>query len=79
MQPHNFTAGLNLASNPAIKEDWYTNPKTDEVIDFIYFARTEGRFAKQFDKEGNPSEAILASNEDRLKNWRLLQELAGVI
>lgn len=74
-----FSERLSLASNPAIKEDWYTNPKTDEVIDFTYFARTEGRFAKQFDKEGNPSEAILASNEDRLRNWRLLQELAGVI
>ena len=79
MQPHNFTAGLSPASNPEIKEDWYTTPETDEVIDFTYFARTEGRFAKQFDKDGNPSEAILASNEDRLKNWRLLQELAGVI
>ena len=79
MQPHNFTAGLNIASNHAIKEDWYTNPKIDEVIDSTYFANTEGRLAKQFDKEGNPSEAILASNEDRLNNWRLLQELAGVI
>ena len=79
MQPHNFMAVLSPSSSPAIKEDWYTNPKTDEVIDFTYFARTEGRFAKQFDKDGNPSEAILASNEDRLKNWRLLQELAGVI
>jgi len=70
---------LSLASNPAIKEDWYKNPKTDEVIDFIHFARTEGRFSKQFDKDGNPSEVIKASNEDRLLNWRLLQELAGVI
>ena len=54
MQPHNFTAGLNIASNPAIKEDWYTNPKTDEVIDFTYFARTEGRFAKQVRQRGKP-------------------------
>jgi len=29
--------------------------------------------------DGNPSEALKASNEDRLLNWRLLQELAGVI
>ena len=70
---------LSLASNPAIKDDWYKNPKTDEVIDFVHFARTEGRFAKQFDKDGNPSEVMMASNKDRLQNWRLLQELAGVI
>ena len=70
---------LSLASNPAIKEDWYKNPKTDELIDFVYFARTEGRFAKQFDKDGNPSDVMMASNDDRLLNWRLLQELAGVI
>ena len=70
---------LSLASNPAIKEDWYKNPKTDELIDFVYFARTEGRFAKQFDKDGKPSDVMLASNDDRLLNWRLLQELAGVI
>ena len=70
---------LSLASNPAIKDDWYKNPKTGELIDFVYFARTEGRFSKQFDKDGKPSEALLAANEDRLQNWRLLQELAGII
>ena len=52
---------------------------TLDLIDFIHFARTEGRFAKQFDKDGNPSDVMIASNEDRLLNWRLLQELAGAI
>lgn len=70
---------LDLKGNPAVKEDWYTNPKTDEKIDFVYFAHTEGRFAKHFDKKGNPSEALLAAQEDRLKNWHTLQELAGII
>ena len=69
---------FNLAGNPNMKEDWAKDPKTGAEISFVDFARTEGRFTKQFDKDGNPSAAILASKEDRLKNWRLLQELAGV-
>ncbi|CUU09126.1 Pyruvate:ferredoxin oxidoreductase, beta subunit [Candidatus Kryptobacter tengchongensis] len=69
---------LSLQGNPALKDDWYVHPKTGEVIDFIYFARTEGRFAKHFDKDGNPDEMLLQAQEDRLKNWRLLQELAGL-
>lgn len=70
---------LSLQGNPALKEDWYKNPKTGEPYDFIYFARMEGRFAKHFDKEGNPDEVLLAAQEDRLQNWRTLQELAGLI
>jgi len=69
---------LSLVGNPNVKEDWYKNPKTGEQIDFIAFARTEGRFAKHFDKDGNPSATLLATNQERLENWHLLQELAGV-
>jgi pyruvate ferredoxin oxidoreductase beta subunit len=69
---------LSLQGNPAMKDDWYTNPKTTEVIDFITFARSEGRFAKQFDKDGNPSVTLQAAQQDRLENWHLLQELAGL-
>jgi len=69
---------LSLKGNPAVKEDWYRDPKTGEVYNFITFARTEGRFAKHFDKEGNPSPTLLAANEERLRNWRMLQELAGL-
>ena len=29
--------------------------------------------------DGIPSDVMIASNEDRLLNWRLLQELAGAI
>ena len=68
---------LNLQGNPARKNDWFVTPK-GEKIDFVSFARTEGRFAKNFDKEGNPSPELLKAQEDRLKNWRLLQELAGL-
>ncbi len=69
---------LSLMSNPALKEDWYKHPKTGEPIDFTFFARTEGRFAKHFDEQGNPSEALKAAQADRLANWHLLQELAGL-
>jgi hypothetical protein len=69
---------LSLVGNPNVKDDWYTNPKTGEVVDFISFARTEGRFAKHFDKEGNPSATLLSTNQERLENWHLLQELAGI-
>jgi pyruvate ferredoxin oxidoreductase beta subunit len=38
-----------------------------------------GRFAKHFDKDGNPSETLLKTKPERLENWRTLQELAGII
>jgi hypothetical protein len=69
---------LSLQGNPAVKDDWYKNPKTSEEVTFIDFARSEGRFAKHFDKDGNPSETLLRAKQDRLENWRLLQELAGL-
>lgn len=68
---------LSLQGNPAAKEDWYVVPKTGEKIDFITFARSEGRFAKQFNKAGEPSETLMRSQEDRLANWHMLQEMAG--
>ena len=70
---------LSLQGNPAPKEDWYKDPKTGEPFDFTMFARSEGRFSKQFDAEGLPSETVLAANQDRLENWHVLQELAGLI
>jgi len=69
---------LSLQGNPAVKEDWFKNPKTGEQVDFIDFCRSEGRFVKHFDRDGNPSPTLLAAREDRLENWRLLQELAGL-
>ncbi len=70
---------LTLQGNPAVNDDWWLNPKTGETVDFIDFCRSEGRFGKHFDKEGNPSETLLRAKADRLENWRLLQELAGVL
>ena len=73
-----FKERLSLAGNPNVKDDWYVNPKTGEAVDFITFARSEGRFSKHFDKDGNPSPTLLVSNQERLENWHLLQELAGI-
>jgi pyruvate ferredoxin oxidoreductase beta subunit len=69
---------LSLQGNPAMKEDWFKNPKTGETVDFIDFCRSEGRFSKHFDKEGHPSELLLTARTDRLENWHVLQELAGL-
>ncbi len=69
---------LSLQGNPAVKDDWYVNPKTGEPVTFIDFARSEGRFSKHFDKDGNPSQTLLHAMQDRLENWHLLQELAGL-
>ena len=69
---------LSLQGNPAMKEDWWKNPKSGETVDFIDFARSEGRFSKHFDRDGQPSETLLRSKQDRLENWHLLQELAGL-
>ena len=33
----------------------------------------------QLTKDGNPSETLLGAKQERLDNWRTLQELAGII
>jgi pyruvate/2-oxoacid:ferredoxin oxidoreductase beta subunit/Fe-S-cluster-containing hydrogenase component 2 len=70
---------LSLQGNPATKEDWFKDPKTGELFNFVMFARSEGRFSKHFDKDGNASEVIQRANQERLDNWHTLQELAGII
>jgi pyruvate-ferredoxin/flavodoxin oxidoreductase len=70
--------GLSLAGNPAMKEDWYVDPRTNQAVDFVSFARTEGRFARHFAADGTADQALLNAQEDRLLNWRRLQELAGL-
>jgi hypothetical protein len=51
-------------------------PKTGEPLTFIDFARSEGRFAKHFDRNGNLSPELQAGCQERLDNWHTLQELA---
>jgi pyruvate-ferredoxin/flavodoxin oxidoreductase len=69
---------ISLQGNPAMKEDWFIEPKSSKPVDFIAFARTEGRFARHFDAEGNPDEFLQQAQLGRLANWRRLQELAGL-
>jgi pyruvate/2-oxoacid:ferredoxin oxidoreductase beta subunit/Pyruvate/2-oxoacid:ferredoxin oxidoreductase delta subunit len=72
-----FAERLSLQGNPALRDDWTTLP-TGEPVDFLAFARSEGRFAPHFAPNGTPSTEIEATQADRLANWRTLQELAGL-
>jgi pyruvate ferredoxin oxidoreductase beta subunit len=69
---------LSLQGNPALREDWARSPD-GTPIDFLSFARTEGRFAGHFDRDGAQTPEILATQADRLANWHSLQELAGLV
>ena len=51
---------------------------TGEPVDFLSFARSEGRFAAHFAGDTEPTPEIQATQADRLANWRTLQELAGL-
>jgi len=68
---------LSLQGNPAMRDDWSRTP-AGETVDFLAFARTEGRFAPHFAADGQPTAEILETQRDRLEAWRTLQELAGV-
>ena len=67
----------SLQGNPALREDWATQPD-GSTVDFLAFARTEGRFTGHFGADGTASPEILATQADRLANWHVLQELAGL-
>lgn len=68
---------LDLKGNPSLSEDWHKDPKSGEAQDFVWFAKQEQRFAQHF-KGVEISESLKRSQEDRLKNWNLLRELAGM-
>jgi len=68
---------LSLQGNPAMREDWSRTP-AGELVDFLAFARTEGRFAPHFGRGGVPTSEILETQRDRLDAWRTLQELAAI-
>ena len=69
---------LSLAGNPDVTKDWSSDRKTGQNRDFVTFARSEGRFARQFDAEGQPSALLRSASSERLQYWHLLQDLAGV-
>ena len=68
---------LSLQGNPSVKEDWSKLPD-GTIYDFVSFARTEGRFAPHFAADGTASVEIQATRDERLANWQLLQEMAGI-
>jgi pyruvate/2-oxoacid:ferredoxin oxidoreductase beta subunit len=68
---------LSLQGNPALRDDWAKTPDGTPV-DFLAFARTEGRFAGHFAGGGTGTPEIHATQADRLANWQGLQELAGL-
>jgi pyruvate ferredoxin oxidoreductase beta subunit len=72
-----FAERLSLQGNPEPKADWSALPN-GEIVDFLTFARTEGRFAPHFGPDGAPSEEIRATRDDRRMNWNVLQQLAGI-
>jgi pyruvate/2-oxoacid:ferredoxin oxidoreductase beta subunit len=68
---------LSLQGNPALRDDWAKAPD-GTAVDFLSFARTEGRFAGHFGPDGSRTLEIDATQDDRLANWHGLQELAGL-
>jgi pyruvate ferredoxin oxidoreductase beta subunit len=68
---------LSLQGNPALRDDWSANPD-GAAVDFLAFARSEGRFAGHFAASPDGTPEIAATQADRLANWRGLQELAGL-
>ena len=72
---------LSLMGNPSVDRDWAVKKQKDgntATTTFIDWCRTEGRFRKHFGKDGSPSELLLQSEQERLENWWLLQDLAGI-
>ncbi|HET7519917.1 MAG TPA: thiamine pyrophosphate-dependent enzyme [Candidatus Limnocylindria bacterium] len=69
---------LSLQGNPAPRADWATLPD-GTAVDFLAFARSEGRFAAHFGADGSASPEILATRDERRANWRRLQEMAGTL
>jgi pyruvate-ferredoxin/flavodoxin oxidoreductase len=63
---------ISLEGNPALDQDWAGS------FDFVAFARTESRFARHFDEDGQPNPYLEFMRQDRLRNWRRLRELAGL-
>jgi pyruvate ferredoxin oxidoreductase beta subunit len=72
-----YAERISLQGNPSLKEDWAAAPD-GTPIDFLDFARSEGRFAGHFGAGGSVTPEILATREDRLANWRGLREMAGL-
>jgi len=69
---------LSLQGNPSGDSDWHTD-RSGQAVDFVAFARSERRFARQFAADGAPTVALLEAQAERLRNWRRLRELSGAL
>ena len=71
---------LSLQGNPALRDDWAKAPDGNP-IDFLAFARSEGRFAGHFGADPAGTPEILATRDDRLgtgagsRSWPASAEL----
>jgi pyruvate-ferredoxin/flavodoxin oxidoreductase len=69
---------LDLRGNPALRDDWYRDPKTFDPIGFLLYARSEGRYRSHFDAAGEPDEYLREIERRALENWRALREIGGL-
>ena len=73
---------FNMTGNPSPDRDWaWVKGADGNMVEYTFhdWAKTEGRFKKHFDANGNPvTPEIENAKIDRKLNWRLLQELAGI-
>ncbi|HJL55345.1 MAG: thiamine pyrophosphate-dependent enzyme [Candidatus Thalassarchaeaceae archaeon] len=76
-----FQDRWDLRGNPSPNKDWHSLRHDDgsrRELRFRDFAIGEGRFSKQFDTDGTPSETILIAEQDRLAFWNRLQDMSGI-
>lgn len=69
---------LDLRGNPALRDDWYRDPKTFDPVDFLTYARTESRYNRHFNAAGQPGDYLKQIQCRALENWRALQEIGGM-
>ncbi len=76
-----FQDRWDLKGNPSVNKDWHSMKDENGVrreMKFRDFAASEGRFRKQFDADGAPSDTLLRAEQDRLAFWNRLQDMAGI-
>ena len=75
MQLYDQSNGQTSFGSCCTLDDLYDARRVAAAIDIPHYILN---FEKQFDENGNPSAALMAANEDRRRNWRILQEMAGI-
>ena len=71
----------SLRGNPSPNRDWHRRKDDDgewQDMKFRDFAKTEGRFRKQFKDGEEPGEMIFRGEDDRIFFWNRLQDMAGI-